>query len=853
VAAQRESASSLPASARGVLIGAGIVGNSVTHHLARLGWGDLVLIDKGPLPNPGGSTGHASNFIYPVDHSREMTALTLDSVRQYDELGVLTVCGGVEVARTEERMEELRRRMASAASWGVDAVSLVTPAEVKELVPYIDESVIVGGFYSEGVGVVDSLRAGTLMREGAQQAGALTVAANTEVLGIDVERGRVRRVRTSRGDVETDVLVICCGVWSPRVARMAGASIPLTPAVHQMIDIGPVPRFAYAKSAIEYPIVRDMDTNMYERQDGSGLEVGSYAHRPILHDPDDIPSVEEAALSPTEFPFTQDDFTLQMEHALELMPEIVGDESVGIKYAINGLLSLTPDSLPILGETPEVKGLWSAAAVWVKEGPGVGRALAEWMIHGESEIDLQASDVARFYEHQKSAAHVKARAAEGFNKTYGIIHPGEQWESNRGVRLSPFYERERELDAVFFEAAGWERPHWYESNRPLLEEYGDRVADREAEWDSRWWSPIINAEHLAMRDRVGIFDLTAFCVFDIVGPGALESVQRVSMRQMDVRHGRVVYTQILTPGGGFRADLTIMRLGDDHFRVVTGGAHGMADLKWFRDHLVEDGSAQILDLTSSWCTLGLWGPRARDVLASTTSDEVSNEGFPFGFCRTIEMGSLRVLASRISYVGDLGWELYAPIEQGAKLWDTVWEAGGPHGILPAGIGVYVTTGRLEKCYRAFGFELDGEYNVVEAGMAWGKVKEQDFVGKEAYVRQREEEPAAVMCTLTVDDHTSSSGQKRYMLGGEPVLTRDGAPLTDRKGRRSFVTSAGAGPSVGKHILMSYLPPEHAEVGEELAVAYMGERYPVTVAVAGSTPLFDPDNERVRGAPAPAVA
>ena len=461
-------ASALPATARAVLIGAGIVGNSLVHHLARLGWTDLVLIDKGPLPNPGGSTGHASNFIFPVDHSREMTALTLDSVRQYDELGVLTTCGGLEVARTEERMEELRRRMASAKSWGVEPVSLVTPAEIKELVPYIDESVIIGGFYSPTVGVVDSLRAGTLMRERAQESGALTVSANNEVLGIDVEGGRVKRVRTTKGDVEAETVVICCGVWSPRLARMAGASIPLTPAVHQMIDIGPVPHFADAKSAIEYPIVRDMDTNMYERQDGTGLEVGSYAHRPILHDPEEIPSIEEAALSPTELPFTEDDFVEQMEHALELMPEIVGDESVGIKYAINGLLSLTPDGLPILGETPEVKGLWSAAAVWVKEGPGVGRALAEWMVEGESEIDLQASDIARFHEHQKSVEHVKARAAEGFNKTYGIVHPGEQWESNRGVRLSPFNERERELGAVFYEAAGWERPHWYASNEPLL-------------------------------------------------------------------------------------------------------------------------------------------------------------------------------------------------------------------------------------------------------------------------------------------------------------------------------------------------------------------------------------------------
>ena len=835
----------LPSSARAVVIGAGIVGNSVAFHLTQLGWSDVLLLDKGPLPNPGGSTGHASNFIFPVDHSREMTQLTLESVRQYEELGVFTRCGGVEVARTEERLEELRRRIVSAASWGVEPVSLVTPAEVKELVPYIDESVILGGFHTPSVGVVDSLRAGTIMREQAQAAGALTVAANTEILGLDVEHGRIARVRTTRGDVETGTVVIACGVWSHRIARFAGASIPLTPAVHQMIDVGPVPRFAGTTASIEFPIVRDMDTNMYERQDGTGLEVGSYAHRPILHDPDEIPSIEESPLSPTELPFTQEDFELQLEHALQLVPEILGDESVGIKYAINGLLSLTPDGLPILGETPEVRGLWSAAAVWVKEGPGVGKSVAEWMTNGESEIDLQTSDIARFYDHQRTRAHVRARAAEGFNKTYGIVHPAEQWESNRNVRLSPFWPRERELGAVFFEAAGWERPQWYESNAALLEEFGDRVSRREAEWESRWWSPIANAEHLAMRERAALFDLTAFCVFDVVGPGALAALQRVAMRQLDVAVGRVVYTPVLTPSGGFRSDLTIMRLGEEHFRVVTGGLHGMADLKWFADHLPADGSAQIVDLTSSWCTLGLWGPRARDVLAGTTGDDVSHEGFPFATCRTIEVGPLRVLASRISYVGDLGWELYVPIEQGARLWDMVWEAGEPHGVVPAGIGVYGTTGRLEKCYRAFGFELDGEYDVVEAGMAWGSVKAEDFVGKEAHVRQRESEPAAVLCTLTVDDHRSASGVKRYMLGREPILTRGGAPLVDRKGRRSWVTSAGAGPSVGRHLLMAYLPPERATVGEELAVQYMAELYPVTVAVVGSTPVFDPENARIR--------
>jgi glycine cleavage system aminomethyltransferase T len=315
---------------------------------------------------------------------------------------------------------------------------------------------------------------------------------------------------------------------------------------------------------------------------------------------------------------------------------------------------------------------------------------------------------------------------------------------------------------------------------------------------------------------------------------------------MDVAIGRVVYTPILTPSGGFKQDLTIMRLAEDQFRVVTGGVYGMSDKKWFADHLPADGSAQLTDLTSSWCTLGLWGPRARDILGSVTSENISHEGFPFARCRNIEVGPLEVLASRISYVGDLGWELYVPIEQGARLWDIIAEAGAPHGIVPAGIGVYGTTGRLEKCYRAYGFELEADFNVVEAGMAWGKVKDQDFIGKEAHVRHREEDPAAILCTLTVDDHSSNGdGVKRYMLGGEPVVTRDGQPLVDSRGRRSYVTSAGSGPSIGKYILMSYLPPEHAAQGNQLAVEYMGERYPVTVATTDSTPVFDPENSRVR--------
>ena len=837
------STSPLPDRCDVLVIGAGIVGNALVHHLARLGWRDIVQIDKGPLPNPGGSTGHASNFIFPVDHSREITDLTVDSVRQYQEMGVFTESGGIEVARTPERMEELRRRMSSARAWGIES-RLVTPEEIVELVPFVDPSVVVGGFYTPSVGVVDSLRAGTIMRERAQEAGALTTVPNVEVTGMSVTDGRVRAVQTDKGTIEAPVVVIACGVWSPRLARMAGAHIPLTPAVHQMISVGPCAPLARTDGEISFPIVRDMDTFCYERQHGSDMEVGSYAHRPILHEPEEIPSIAQAKLSPTEMPFTEDDFDPQLEQALELMPELLGDEKAEIRYAINGLLSLTPDGAPVLGETPEVGGLWSCAAVWIKEGPGVGRAVAEWMTHGHSEIDLGTSDIARFYPHQRTRAHVRARTSESFNKTYGIVHPAEQWQSSRPVRLSPMHESQRKLGAVFHEAVGWERPQWYESNADLLEEFGDAVMPRENEWDARWWSPIINAEHLAMRARGGIVDLTAFAIFDVVGPQALAAIQRIVVAQADVPVGRVVYTPVLDEAGGFRSDLTVMRLGRDHFRVVTGGAHGMVDKKWFADHLPE--GAQLVDLTSAISTVGLWGPRAGDVLGALTDDDISPETFAFGTWRLIEVGELSVLASRISYVGEFGWELYVPMETGAALWDRLVEAGRGHGVVPVGIGVYTATGRIEKGYRAYGAELDAERSLSETGMSRSRVKDTDFIGRQAVLEQEGVAPRSVLCALTVDDHTSADGTKRYMLGGEPILTREGEPLTDGHGRHPYVTSAASAPSLGKHVLMAFLPPAQAVPGAELAVSYMEQLFPVTVVRADATPLLDPDNLRVKG-------
>ncbi len=846
----------VPSHAQVVVIGAGIVGNSLVHHLARLGWTDIVQLDQGPLPNPGGSTGHASNFIFTVDHSREITDLTLDSVEQYKEMGVFTQSGGFEIARTPERMEELRRRMSSAKAWGIES-ELVSPAFVKEKVPFIEEDQFIGAFWTPGVGVVDSLRAGTIMRERAMESGALTVVPNVEVTDLDVENGRIRRVHTTNGDIEADTVVIACGVWSPKIGDMAGISIPLTPAVHQMISVGPCPQLTDLEGEISIPIVRDMDTYCYERQHGADMEVGSYAHRAILHEPEDIPTLEQAKLSPTEMPFTSDDFDPQLEQAFELMPDLLGADGAEIRYAINGLLSLTCDGNPILGESL-VKGLWTAAAVWIKEGPGVGRAVAEWMTHGHSEIDINHSDIARFHPHQMRREHTRLRTTEAFIKTYGIIHPSEQYESDREQRLAPMHDSQKKLGAFFFETAGWERPHWYESNSDLLDVYGDAVMPREAEWDSRWWSPIINAEHLRMREAAAVIDLSAFQILDIVGPGALDTVQRTCVAQCDVAVGKVIYTPVLDPKGGFISDLTVMRLGDEHFRVVTGGAHGMVDRKTFSDQLpdsAESGAATTLtDVTDEISTIGLWGPKARTILDSLTSDDVSDEGFGFLTCREITVEtpggeSIQVLASRISYVGELGWELYVPMGSAAALWETLLEAGAPHGARPAGIGVYGTTGRIEKGYRAYGFELDSERTIIEAGMQRPKVKKADFVGREAYVAQRETlsttGPATVLCTLSVDDHTSASGVKRYMLGGEPILAADGSTLTDGHGHHPYVTTAGSAPTLGKHLLLAYLPPDQATLGNKLAVSYMEELYPVTIESVDATPVLDPDNERIR--------
>jgi len=838
------SQSDFPSSADTVIIGAGIVGNSLAYHLAEMGRDDILLIDKGPLPDPGGSTGHASNFLMPVEHSKEMTHLTRRSIEQYKDMDTFENSEGIEVARTKERMAELDRRVQSAKSWG-ESGRLLTPEEVKERVPYINEDIIKGGFLSEGAGTCDPLRAGDVMRERAGD--ALETSPNTEVLDLHVKGGEIQAVETDRGTVEANEVAIAAGLWSPKIAQMAGTDIPLKPAVHQLISVGPIDFFEDYEGEISFPVVRDMDTQMYERQHGNDMEVGSYQHRPILWDVEDVPSIDEAPLSPTQPPLTEDAFEKSMEDALELMPEVLDDPAAGIRHEIDGLLSVTPDGAPLLGPLQDVDGLWSVAAVWIKEAPAIGEAVAQWMTRGWSDIDLHASNVNRFYQYGTSREFVENRGHEGYQKIYGIVHPTEQWQSSRPLRTSAFYHRQDDLDARFFEAGGWERPQWFNSNEDLVRKYNEELDGllRANEWDSRWWSPIILGEHLHMRDHVGMIGDMGFGIFDVVGADAADYMEQMAVGRAHVDPGKTVYTPILAENGGFVSDLTFARLDEDHYRIVTGGAVAGSDKQWFESHIPEDGDVHLIDQSEAYCTLGVWGPDARNVVDSVTEEDMSHEAFPPYTCQEITVGEVDAWAMRLSYVGELGWEIYAPMGQGQRLWDTIAAAGEDYDIRPVGMGVYGTTGRMEKGYRLFGHELELEYNPAEAGLTFHGVKDADFIGKEAYAEAIEADNTATLCTLSVDDHAPSGGENRFMLGNEPVLNEEGDVIVDEEGRQSYVTSAGTGPSVGKHLLMSYLPPEYADEGRSLQVEYMGGHYPVTVEVVGSRPLFDPKNERIR--------
>ena len=807
-----------------VIIGAGIVGCSAAYHLTQRGLTDVVVLEQGPLFATGGSTSHAPGLMFQLNASKMVTALATYSRQLYKQMGVdgepgFYESGSVEVATTPERWEELKRKAGYAQSWGIEA-RLISPEEASCKAPLLDVARLYGALYVPSDGVAKAVRVSQYLGEAAMARGA-AFYADTRVTGIDVANGRVRAVLTSGGRVAAENVLVCAGIWGPAIGRMADVPIPLSPMQHQYVQTAPLPELAGQTGEIAHPLVRHQDRSMYFRQHGERYGIGSYRHEPLLVDVDRIPRHEETAM-PSILPFTEADFAPALADAADLMPALRGAE---LTYKINGMFSFTADGHSLLGESLDVHGFWVAEAVWVTHGGGVGKVMAEWMIDGTPSIDLHEADLNRFHAHAVSRPYVRTRAAQQYREVYDIIHPLQQIDRPRNLRLSPFHRRLEELGAHFIESAGWERPQWFAANRAGLigQDWPPRTG-----WAARHWSPISGVEHQATRERVAMFDLMPFTKLEVAGPGALAYLQRIASNNMDQPVGKVTYTAMLNKRGGIECDLTVTRLSDTRFWVVTGGSVGMHDLAWLRHNQPSDGSVHITDLTSAYCCIGLWGPRARDVVERVTDQDISNASFPYFTAQRMHIGSVPALLVRVSYAGELGWEIYAPSEYGLALWDTLWEAGQPYGVTAAG-GAAFESLRLEKGYRLWGVDIHPDYNPLEAGLGFAvRFKKGDFLGREALLRVKEQGLTRKLCALTFDD------PRAVTLGKEPIL--------DGERTLGYVTSAAYGYTVGKSIAYGYLPIACAEEGTRVEVEYFGRRYAATVA---REPLYDPEGAKLR--------
>lgn len=811
--------------ARLVVIGAGIVGCSAVYHLTQMGWKDIAVLDQGPLFDTGGSTTHAPGLVFQTNFSKMMTGLSGNTVSLYNSLDLdgdpcFFPVGSLEVAYTPERLEDLKRKLGSARSWELEA-HLISPEEAGSRLPLLDADRIQGAYYVPSDGIAKAVRACEAMARASEPGAAFH--GQTTVTGIEVVNGRVRAVNTDRGRVVADQVLICAGIWGPRIGRMAGISIPLTPVQHLYALTAPLPELAGETREVVHPILRHQDFAMYFRQQGDRYGIGSYRHEPLLVSPDDLVSPDEAERSPSIMEFTPEHFTAARKAADELLPAL---KSAGLDYRINGLFSFTPDGLPLLGESVDVRGLWVAEAVWITHGGGVGQAVAEWMDSGAPEIDLGDADLNRFGPYVHTTEYVEARGAQQYREVYDIIHPLEQMGHPRGLRVSPFHPRLEELDAVFFENAGWERPQWFGANGVLVDEEDDLPS--RAGWEARYWSPIQGAEHRATRRGAGLCDITPFTKIEITGAGALDFLQRIAANRIDRPVGTVIYTALLNARGGIVADLTVTRLAADRFLVLTGAASGMRDLAWISSHARDVRAVHVADVTSARCGLGLWGPEARRILQRVCDDDLTNRALPYFSAREIRIGAVPALALRLSYVGELGWELYAPAEFGLRLWDTLREAGADHGLVALGGGAFDSL-RLEKGYRLWGADIHTEYNPYEAGLGWAvRLDKGDFTGRDALLKIREAGVDRKLCCLTLDD------QEAVVMGKEPIL--DGNRVL------GYVTSANHGYTVGRFIAYGYLPLAFAEPGTSVAIEYFGERCPATVS---REPLYDPRGEKLK--------
>ena len=813
--------------AQTVVIGAGIVGASAAYHLAELGSTDVLVLDQGPLFETGGSTSHAPGLVFQTNGSRTMCRLARYSVELYshletDEGPAWYGVGGIEVATTPERMQELERRRGFARAYGIEGAELLTPEETAERIPILDQGYILGSYVVPSDGIAKGVRIAAALGAKAEARG-VSFEGGVRVTGFDIREGRVHGVRTDRGDVECERVLVCAGIWGPTIGRMAGVPIPLAVVQHQLVWTEPLPELSADRDAeVVHPILRHQDVSLYYRQRGDRYAIGNYRHEPILFDPDELRPYREGEPQPSIEPFTPEDFDVAHDESVRLLPPLEG--KVDVSTAINGMFSFTPDMGSVVGESADVAGFWICEAVWVTHAGGMGRMVAEWMTDGEPSFDMAEADANRFYPFMTTLPYVRARGAQQYREVYDILHPLQQTSHPRELKLTPFSVRHRELGAEFFSGAGWERPQWFEANRVLT----GAAWEARTGWAAMNWSPAVGAEHLATRERVALFDITPFAKFDITGPDALSFLERICANRIDRPVGTVVYTSMLTPTGGIRCDLTVTRKDEGRFRVVTGGGSGQHDRAWILAQRRPDERVELTVRTGSLFALGLWGLRARDVLQAVTDEDVSNQAFPYMTARYLNVGEVApVWAQRISYAGELGWELYGQIAMGQRAWDLLWEAGREHGIVAAGGGAFDSL-RLEKGYRLWGQDIHTEHDPFEAGLGFAVRMDKDFQGRAALERILADGSPSKLACVILDDPAD------VVMGKEPIL-HDGRVV-------SYVTSAAYGYSIGRGIVYGYLPVDLAVEGTPLEVEYFGDRLAASVA---TEPLWDPKGERLR--------
>src|SRR6266540_1742159 len=733
-------------STRAVVIGGGVGGCAVLYWLTRLGWSDVVLLERADLTS--GSTFHSAGLVGQLRGSLSLTKMMMASVELYRTLGAEVgletgwrEVGSLRLASSQERLEELARQAGWAKTFGLP-LELISAAEAQELFPPMSRDGVLGAAYLPTDGYIDPSQLTFALAEGARRGGA-EIATHTRVTGIRVERGRVTGVETDKGAIETEVVVDAGGIFAGEIGRLAGVNVPVIPMAHEYLITRP------AGVPLEVPTLRDPSLLVYFRGESGGLVMGGYERHPAPWALDGIPPDFNGRLLEEDWPR----FEELMENALVRVPSLADMEVIRL---INGPEAFTPDGEFILGPS-EVRGFWVAAgfcAHGLAGAGGMGELVAEWIVEGVPSLDVWEMDSRRFGRHYASREYTLARTTEIYSTYYDIKYPGQERQAGRPLRLAPTYPRLQELGAAFGEKSGWERPNWFEPNAPL----GDESL-RPRGWAGRLWSPAIGAEHRAARETAALFDETSFAKIDVVGEGAAAFLERLCDNKVAREVGRITYTSMLNQRGGIECDFTVTRLDQDRFRIVTGTAFGTHDLAWIRGHAPTDGSLRVEDVTSRYACLGLWGPRARDILAPLTTADLSNEAFPYLRAREIEVGPVPCLALRVTYVGELGWELYCPTEFGLSLWDALWESGRDHGMLAGGYKA-IESCRLEKGYRVWGADITADDTPFEAGLGFAvKLDKGDFIGRGSLLAKQEPD-RRLACLVLADP-------RAVALGSEP--------------------------------------------------------------------------------------